>query len=163
MRSVKRIGALVLAAACLGQEPAAGPAPAAGLDHGRQVMLIKNALTAVNQANLTGNYTVLRDLGTPRFRQQHNAADLAITYTSLRQQKVDLSPILVREPQFAQPPVEDPPGRLLLAGSFPTRPLAIHFGVVFQRVEGCWMIDDVAVSVSATAAPGQPSDSRAAK
>ena len=37
-------------------------------------------LIAVNHGNLTGNYTVLRDLGSDRFRQQNDAARLAAVF-----------------------------------------------------------------------------------
>ena len=33
-------------------------------------VLIKGTVTALDQANLTGNYSVLRDLGTPVFREK---------------------------------------------------------------------------------------------
>ena len=39
-------------------------------------ILIKNTLAALNHANLTGNYTVLRDLGAPGFSQANTAARL---------------------------------------------------------------------------------------
>src|SRR5437016_5736212 len=35
------------------------------------IILVKNALLAVNQGNLTGNYTVLRDLASPGFRERN--------------------------------------------------------------------------------------------
>src|SRR4051794_31643976 len=44
------------------------------------VILVKNALLAVNQGNLTGNYTVLRDLASPGFREKNSAADLAAIF-----------------------------------------------------------------------------------
>jgi len=140
-----------------GQSPVAGYA-GAPLDPPAQLMLIRNALTLVNHANLTGNYTVLRDLASPRFRQRNSAADLSGTFANLRQQKLDLSPVLVIQPQFTQPPqlVGD---RLQLVGLFPTRPQAVQFALAFQQVEGGWMIDEISLRVapadlhSQTAAP----------
>ena len=46
---------------------AAAPVPVAQPDAQRTmtIILVKNALLAVNQGNLTGNYTVLRDLASP--------------------------------------------------------------------------------------------------
>ena len=38
------------------------------------MILIRSTLLAANHANLTGNYTVLRELGTPDFQQTNNSA-----------------------------------------------------------------------------------------
>ena len=108
--------------------------------------LIKNALTAVNHANLTGNYTVLRDLGSDRFRKRNSASDLSITFLDFRQKKIDFSAILALEPQVNQRPVECQ-GRVEARGFFPTRPASVHFVVFFQRVEAGWLIDEIAIKV----------------
>ena len=110
-------------------------------------MLIRNTLTAVNHGNITGNYTVLRDLGSERFRRRNTAGDLATTFASLRKQTRDLSPILVTEPQLTQRPVQDQYGRMPLVGFFPTRPRAVRFGLVFQKIAGAWVIDEITVVV----------------
>ena len=116
--------------------------------HAGQVMLIKNTLVAVSHGNITGNYTVLRDLASERFRQQNTAADLAVTFAALRKQKLDLSPILVAEPQLTQEPAIDQfRGRLQLVGYFSTQPKAVRFALVFQLVQGGWVIDEVSVAV----------------
>ena len=155
---VRRIGTLLLlAAACLYTRQAAGQAPLAAPDRPLQVMLIRNTLIAVNHGNLTGNYTVLRDLASERFRQRHNASDLAATFGNLKQQKLDLSPILVIEPQLTQQPGEVSPGRLQLVGVIPTRPQEVQFGLLFQRVEGGWMIDEIELRVAPAATPTQNS------
>jgi hypothetical protein len=117
-------------------------------DNAAQLMLIRNTLTLVNHGNLTGNYTVLRDLASENFRRRNTAADLAATFANLRQQKLDLSPILVIDPLLAQPPAELAPGRWQLVGSFPTRPQAVQFALVFVRVEAGWMIDEVSLRVA---------------
>ena len=132
--------------------PLAAVAQAPPLDHAGQVMLIRNTIALVNHGNLSGNYTVLRDLASDNFRQRNNAGDLAGTFANLRQQKLDLSPILVIEPQLSQPPVEIAPGKLRLVGQFPTRPQTVQFALVFQRAGGGWVIDDVSLRV----APAEP-------
>jgi hypothetical protein len=112
-------------------------------------MLIRNTLVAVNHGNITGNYTVLRDLASDRFRQQYKAADLAHTFANLRQQKLDLSPILVAEPQLTQEPATDQfRGRLQLVGYFPTRPQAVRFAFIFQHIQGGWVIDEISVALA---------------
>ena len=110
-----------------------------------EVMLVKNALTAVNQGNLTGNYTVLRDLGSAAFRDKNSAAKLSTIFQNLRDRKFDLSPILVLDPQFTQAPAMNQAGQLQLVGFFPTQPLQVRFGLAFQRVEAGWMIETISV------------------
>jgi hypothetical protein len=123
-----------------------------------QEMLVKNAITAVNHGNLTGNYTVLRDLGAPSFRERNSAAQLATIFQKLRDQKFDLSPILVLQPVYTQRPGIDQAGELLLVGYFPTQPMQIQFRLAFQHVGGGWMIDTV--SISTAPAPQQMSQMR---
>jgi hypothetical protein len=110
-----------------------------------EAMLVKNILTAVNHGNITGNYTVLRDLGSVGFREKNTAAQLAVIFRNLREQKVDLSPILTLDPQFTQAPTLNQAGQLELVGFFPTQPLQVRFGLAFQRVEAGWMIHTISV------------------
>jgi hypothetical protein len=117
------------------------------------VMMVRNAVTAVNHGNLTGNYTVLRDLGAPAFRERNSAAQLSIIFQKIREQKTDLSPVLVLEPQFSEAPGVNAAGQLQLVGSFPSQPLRVYFRLAFQRVQGGWAIDTVAIGAAAPSAP----------
>lgn len=137
---------ITVAAVALLQDGSAAQAPRAVPDYSGQVMLIKNTVTAVNHGNLTGNYTVLRDLGSERFRQQHTAAALAATFAGLQKQKLDLSPTLVIDPQFSQFLLQDQ--RLQLVGHFPTRPLAVRFSLMFQPTSRGWLIDEISLAVA---------------
>jgi hypothetical protein len=145
-----RVGGCVLAALCivLGAQRLTAQSQAPDPQRNIQVMFVKNVLTAVNHANLTGNYTVLRDLGGAAFREKNTAAQLATTFQRIRDLKTDLSPILVLDPQFTQAPAQDSSGRLLLFGTFPTRPLEVRFQLVFERINGAWVIDAVAVGLA---------------
>jgi hypothetical protein len=122
--------------------------PAPPIDYPVLVMFVKNALTALNHGNLTGNYSVLRDLGSEGFRQKNTAADLATAFAKQRQQRFDLSPILVSEPQFTQQPTEVAPGKLKLVGYFPTQPQAVQFAVVYHRTDNGWGIDEIVVAMT---------------
>jgi hypothetical protein len=145
----------VAAAACFAASPSAGQAPQRDPQLDAAVMLVRNALTAVNHGNLTGNYTVLRDLGAPVFRERNSAAQLAAIFQRLRDQKSDLSPILIQEPVFTEAPAINQAGELQLAGFFPTQPLQVPFRLAFQRVQGRWMIDTVSVGTAAPQASPQ--------
>ena len=84
---------LLLGAAVPGLAQQAAPAAAqAGVPDSLTVnKLIWSAMAAVDQANQTGNYSVLRDLGAPSFQANNSAATLATIFTGLRNQGVDLS------------------------------------------------------------------------
>jgi hypothetical protein len=112
------------------------------------MMLIRTTLIALNQANFTGNYTVLQDLGTPGLQASNSAASLGNAFTKLRDQRIDLSPVVVLAPELTENPAYTPEGKLRLAGFFPTKPLRISFVMVFQPVARTWRIDGLSVSAS---------------
>jgi hypothetical protein len=116
-------------------------------DDYKLAMLIRTSLIALNQANLTGNYSVLRDLGAPAFQQANNPAQLAELFANLRHRGIDLEPILVIDPQVA-PPMIDAQGMLLLKGFFPTNPEQVKFELVFQQVDAQWRLFGIAVTTS---------------
>lgn len=128
------------------QAPAAAPAVAMPSPE-VLLILVRNAILALNQANFTGNYTVLRDMGSPSL-QTASAADLGIAFANLRQQKVDLSPVLILSPTLSESPAIAADGVLKLAGHFPTKPLQINFAMTFQPVSGIWRLHGLAVNTS---------------
>src|SRR5262249_39647709 len=102
--------------------------------------LVRSTLLRLNDANLSGNYTVLRDLAAPDFRAKNTAADLAQAFTDLRRRNFDLFAVALLEPKLTTGPELDDKGRLHLAGFFPTRPLQIHFDLTFESVGGHWRL-----------------------
>lgn len=98
-------------------------------------MVIKNTLIALNQANLTGNYSVLRELATPAFQAQNSTGRLSDAFARLRQQRLDMSGIVLVKPQLTQPAVVQN-NQLRLTGYFPTSPLRIEFDSLFILVNG---------------------------
>ena len=83
------------AAAENAKPPAAETQPKQGqmtIDGATLAILIKATVLALHQANVTGNYSVLRDLGTPIFRERFDQAALTNAFSNLRARRVDLSP-----------------------------------------------------------------------
>ncbi|MEX2032293.1 MAG: hypothetical protein WEA81_05445 [Dehalococcoidia bacterium] len=109
------------------------------------LMLVRTALVALNQANFTGNYSVLRDLGTPQLQASHSQAQLGIAFTNLREQRLDLSRVLLLAPELTEPPSVANDGTLRLAGVFPTSPVQISFAMAFRPVAGVWRIEGLSV------------------
>lgn len=100
--------------------------------------LIRTTIIALNQANQTGNYTVLRDLAAPDFRNANDASRLGLIFQVLREQAIDLSPLLQISPEVSESPAINAQGLLRLAGHFPTQPLRVNFELSFQLVESHW-------------------------
>jgi len=112
-------------------------------------VLIKSTLTAVNHGNITGNYAVLRELGSPVFKENYTAADLATSFAALRRQKVDLSPVLLVTPQLIKPPFQDQEGRLHLEGyCHLLNQQRVEFHLVYQTVSSGWLIEHIAIGVN---------------
>jgi len=86
--------------------------------------LIRSTLLTLNDANRTGNYTVLRNF--------------------------DLFAVAVTAPQLTASPALDANRLLRLTGLFPTRPLQINFDLVFEVVNGRWCLDGISVATPET-------------
>lgn len=100
--------------------------------------LIRTTIIAIDQANKTGNYTVLRDLSAPDFRNANDSSRLGLIFQVLREKAIDFVPLLQIPPEVIEAPGIDRQGLLRLAGFFPTEPLRVNFDLSFQSVEGRW-------------------------
>jgi len=116
-------------------------------DNYKADMLIRTTLIALSQANLTGNYTVLRDLGSPTFQASVSASDLAESFADLRHKKYDFSPILFFSPNLTNQPTIDETGRLRLTGFIETRPEQINFDMLFETFNGEWRLAGLLVQM----------------
>ncbi len=147
--------ALLLAGIFLVVAPAAAAQPSRPANPGASqsvlpgnlelMKLIWTSMIALDQANDTGNYSVLRDIAAPTFQANNSDATLAGIFQPLRAQRVDLSDSLLVTPtlDFA-PAIVD--GQLLrLRGRFPLRPTGIAFDLLFQPVGGQWRLFGIAV------------------
>ncbi len=117
--------------------------------------LVRSTLMMLNDANRSGNYSVLRDLAAPDFQARNSAADLAQSFADLRRRNFDLFAAALLAPEFTAAPALDAGGRLRLTGFFATSPLRISFDLIFQSVGGEWRL--LAVSVATLPAPGTQS------
>ena len=108
--------------------------------------LVWSAMAALDQANRTGNYSVLRDLGAPSFQANNSAATLGGIFQALRGQQIDLGYTLVVAPSFQFPPAIVQSGLLRVRGTFPLRPAPVGFDLLFQNIAGEWRIFGIAVA-----------------
>ncbi|AMY03959.1 hypothetical protein AB0V79_20270 [Mesorhizobium ciceri] len=132
----------------------------ASIDRNGVLILTRTTLLALDQANKTGNYTVLRDLGSPNF-QANSAAALGDIFASQRKQALDFSAVAVLEPQLTLLPQIEPNGMLHIAGFFPSVPLQVNFELLFEPVNRQWKV--YGVSVNLTSGGPQAPDTPAAE
>lgn len=121
--------------------PAAQPVPSA-IELSKMVW---STMLAIDHANRAGNYSVLRDLGSPGFQANNDAAQLASIFASLRAQGVDLSNTLLLAPSYSAAPAMIAPGVLRLQGTFGLRPTGISFDLYYQWDAGRWKLFGVSI------------------
>jgi hypothetical protein len=120
------------------------------------VLLLRNTLITLNDAIQTGNFTVLRDMGAPGFRDANSAGRLSQAFSDLSSKGVDLSAVTVIAPQLTEPPTLDQQkGMLHLKGYFPGQPVQINFDMLYQAVGGRWRLFGLSVQPASSAAPPQ--------
>jgi hypothetical protein len=124
------------------------------------VSLVRNVLLAVNDANLTGNYTVLRDLSAPDSQGLNTPERLEESFRPIRQQGTDFSIVAVATPRFVQLPTFTPQGYLRVNGEFVSSP-RITFDIFLQHVEGRWR--PYAIGVGVVPVPVNPTPSAEVK
>jgi hypothetical protein len=135
------------------QQPGATPQPKLPVSIEQALYLIRSTLLTLNDANRSGNYTVLRDLAAPSFQQRNTSADLSTIFADLRQRHFDLFAVAIAAPRLSDPPQLNADGMLRLTGVFPTQPLQINFDLLFQNVGGEWKA--FGISVATPQAPSQ--------
>ena len=136
------------------QQPQPQAPTPAQIDRNGVLILIRSTLLALDQANKTGNYTVLRDLGSPDF-QANSAARLAEIFAQERRDNIDLSGVAVIDPQLTLLPQIEANGMMHMAGFFPSVPTQVNFEMAFAPVGGRWRLFALSVSFG-QAAPTAP-------
>lgn len=109
--------------------------------------MVRSTMLALDHANKTGNYTVLRDLGSTTFHG-NSAARLSEVFSDLRAQNLDLSAILAAPMSFASPPVIDAKGLLRITGAAPIGSKVLQFQMAWAYEGGAWRLWGVLVTAS---------------
>ena len=141
------------------QSGAAAPPPAAAMPVPGDLELAKlvwSTIVAIDHANQSGNYSVLRDISSPAFQIANDPSRLAQIFASLRENRIDLSNSLLLAPVYNGPAQVGAGNVLRVRGSFGLRPTAVAFDFEFQWYNGKWRLFGVAISPMplATQQPG---------
>lgn len=111
-------------------------------------VLIYSTMTALDQANATGNYSVLHDLAAPEFQRINPVPKLSAIFAGYRERHVVLAPVVLFQPHLVEEPKVALEGLLRLKGYFPTKPLRIGFDLTYQIVGGGWRLMALSISPS---------------
>ena len=111
------------------------------------LLLIRTALLTLNDALQTGNFTVLRDVAAPGFREVNTASKLGQAFSYLHSQGVELSAVAVMTPKLDPKPVLNKKNNTLrIKGVFPGKPVGIGFDLIYQVVNGRWRLFGISVN-----------------
>lgn len=102
--------------------------------------LIWSTIAAVDHANRSGNYSVLRDISAQGFQIQNNAARLGEIFAGLRKSQTDLSNAFLVPPTYYEAPRMLSEDVFQVKGIFQLRPVSIGFEMYFQWEQGMWKL-----------------------
>ncbi len=118
-------------------------------------ILIRTTLIALHDANVTGNYTVLRDLGATTLQAANTAADLAAQFADFRKKQIGLAPTVLYDPVLDQKPALSTDGQLRLIGHFPINP-EVDFDLTYLYQAGAWRIALIRSAPTPLPTPARP-------
>ncbi|RDC60405.1 hypothetical protein HME9302_01612 [Alteripontixanthobacter maritimus] len=102
--------------------------------------LVWSTMAAVDHANISGNYSVLRDMSAQGFQINNNAARLGEVFASIRQSRIDLSNTLLVPPTYIEAPRLVQADVFEVKGLFQIRPTSIQFQIFYQWEQGRWKL-----------------------
>lgn len=102
--------------------------------------MIWSTVAAVDHANRSGNYSVLRDISAQAFQINYNPAKLTEIFSGLRNSNIDLSTALLVPPTYYEAPQMVREDLFRVKGLFQLRPISISFDMFFQWEQGRWKL-----------------------
>ena len=114
-------------------------------------VLVKTSLLSFNDANITGNYSVLHDKLSKPFRQEYPPEKLKEAFKEFSEKNIDIELIAALKPTYEPPASIDSEGKLVVKGYFPTEPIRVNFNLAFIPSDGAWKL--IRLNVKLGAAP----------
>ena len=111
--------------------------------------LVWSTMVMVDQANRSGNYSVMRDSSASGFQIQNDAARLAEIFAPIRAMRVDLSNSLVIAPTYTAGPTLLQADVFNVKGFFGLRPTPIVFDFYYQWEQGRWKLFGISIQPGA--------------
>jgi major membrane immunogen (membrane-anchored lipoprotein) len=111
-----------------------------------QEILVKTILMTFNDANLTGNYTVLHDKASKAFRSQISVEKMAVGFKDFRDKKINIESVVADDIASMDDPKIDKDGVLYLKGRFKDDEKKLRFDLKFVEGDGMWRLLGINVS-----------------
>lgn len=112
------------------------------------IILVRTTLLTVNDAALTGNFSVLRERADPEFQTVASTAKLSLAFRQLILQHIDMSEAALATPKFDGNPSFSDRGLLQLKGTMEIAAGLIAFNFAFKPVAGYWQPMGITVSIT---------------
>jgi len=126
----------------------AGPAMAQSVPNPTlQEILIKTSLLTFNDANVTGNYSVLHAKLAKPFRDQFSSDKLKEVFKPFADGHIDFDLIAAKLPVASEPARIDDRGVLMLRGYFDTSPSRVTYDLDLIQSDGEWKLIKLNVKV----------------
>jgi hypothetical protein len=109
-------------------------------DQLQMAKLLWTTMAAVDHANKSGNYSVLRDISSTAFQINNDPSKLAQAFSTIRNSRIDVSNTLLVPPSYSGAPQQLQSDVFRVQGVFNLRPVAIAFDIFFQWERGEWRL-----------------------
>jgi hypothetical protein len=103
-----------------------------------QEVLIKSTLLTFNDANVTGNYTVLHAKLSKPFRDKFSPERLKEAFKVFHEKRIDFDLIAAKQPIASKPAQVNDNGVLMLHGHFDTTPSRLYYELDYIMSDGEW-------------------------
>ncbi len=109
---------------------------------GRQeaTALVRQTLVRLNDANLRGDYSVLRSKSAPAFQDRFSLLELEELFRGMREKRVDLTEALADEPELTRARFHTGQAVLQYVGIVHSRPIEVRFEFSYQNIGGTWRL-----------------------
>ncbi len=147
-------------------QPTAAPQIQIGpIDRPGAFLLMRNALIALDQANKTNEYSVLRATASAAF-QANSTGKLSEIFAAQRREGLNLAYAAILEPKWTVEPQIEASGMIHMAGVFDVKPVPVVFDLLFTQQNGQWLLFGISVGLvqpaPQAAAPAAPAPDPAA-
>ncbi|MCK1545368.1 hypothetical protein IVA87_19495 [Bradyrhizobium sp. 147] len=105
-----------------------------------QDVLVRTTLMTFNDANITGNYSVLLAKGSRQFQEQMTAEKLGAAFESFRSKKLFFEGIVTDDYESQQKAKLDSEGALVLAGEFKNDEVRVKYKLRFAQNDNAWKV-----------------------
>lgn len=105
-----------------------------------QDVLIRSTLMTFNDANMTGNYSVLLAKAAPQFQAQFTADKLAASFEQFRKSELYFEDVVTADYDSSEKAKLDTDGALLLVGAFKTDELTVKYKLRFAQTNKVWKV-----------------------